>query len=72
MKTKENNFFNSSISDLQGWKEDKGFEVFKMFVYLAWKISNLELILEDKFFFFQVKGSNVGQNMEHNLCYLLF
>ena len=24
------------------------------------------------FFFFQVKGSNVGQNMEHNLCYLLF
>ena len=52
MKMKGNNFFNFSISDLQGWKEDKGVEVFKIFVYLAWKISNLELILEDKFFFF--------------------
>ena len=37
------------IDDFQVWQEDKEDEVFKVFVLLAWKISNFNHKLEDEF-----------------------
>ena len=68
MKTKKKE---SQVAQLMTFKFGKKIEdeVFKVFVWLAWKILDLEYQLKASFF--QVMGSNVGQNLQLYFCYLL-